>query len=82
MLGFVQGCLPCRYGPVGRIAQPWDAAEEAALFQLVRLKKSGCADLIAQAKASPDLHAQIDALSDAYESLYPSLLALSVEIDA
>ena len=58
------------------------SASIAALVAMLDADHEARADLIAQAKASPDLHAQIDALSDAYESLYPSLLALSVEIDA
>lgn len=58
------------------------SASIAALVAMLDSDHEARADLIAQAKASPDLRAQIDALSDAYESLYPSLLALAVEIDA
>lgn len=58
------------------------SASIAALVAMLDADHEARADLIAQAKASPELRAQIGALSDAYESLYPSLLALSVEIDA
>lgn len=58
------------------------SASIAALVAMLETDHEARADLVAQAKASPELHAQIDALSDAYKSLYPSLLALSVEIDA
>jgi hypothetical protein len=58
------------------------SASIAALVAMIDADHEARADLIAQAKATPELRAQIAALSDAYESLYPSLLALTVEIEA
>jgi hypothetical protein len=57
------------------------SASIAALVAMIDSDHDARADLIAQAKATPELRAQIAALSDAYESLYPSLLALTVEIE-
>jgi hypothetical protein len=57
------------------------SASIAALVAMIDSNHEARADLIAQAKATPELRAQIAALSDAYESLYPSLLALTMEIE-
>jgi hypothetical protein len=48
---------------------------------MLEANREARADIIAQARATPELEAQLLALCDAYESLYPSLTALRTEID-
>ena len=53
----------------------------AALVAMLEANREARADIIAQARATPELEAQLLALCDAYESLYPSLTALRTEIE-
>ena len=54
----------------------------AALVAMLEANAEARADIIAQARATPELKAQLLALCDAYESLYPSLTALRMELEA
>jgi 7-keto-8-aminopelargonate synthetase-like enzyme len=54
----------------------------AALVAMLEANREARADIIAQARATPELEAQLAALCDAYESIYPSLTALRMELEA
>ncbi|MFN9955359.1 MAG: hypothetical protein ACK55I_19860, partial [bacterium] len=58
VLRLVQRCLPRGNGPVRRVAQAWDAAEEAPFLKLVRLKKSDGASVIAQGGGKGTIRAE------------------------
>lgn len=54
----------------------------AALVAMLDANRDARADIIAQARATPELAAQLAALCDAYESIYPSLTAVRMELEA